>query len=206
MVRMDRVEIIFLVVLIPSVILHEISHGLVASGFGDDTAKRAGRLSLNPTVHIDPFGTLLLPAMLALSGAPFLFGYAKPVPVRVDRLRNPRVHGLLVSLAGPATNFLLAVGCLLVYVVARPPVDSTFWWVLALGTIGNIGLGIFNLIPMPPLDGSAVIEFLLPRRFLGSWYQLRRYSILLVFALLLFGRGLLDPVFGWAVDVWASVQ
>jgi Zn-dependent protease len=203
---MDRVELIFLMVLIPSVILHEIAHGLVASGFGDDTAKRAGRLSLNPAVHVDPFGTLLLPAMLALSGAPFLFGYAKPVPVRVDRLRNPRVHSLVVSLAGPATNFLLAAACLVVYVAARPPVDSTFWWVLALGTIGNIGLGVFNLLPMPPLDGSAVIEFLLPRRLLGSWYRLRRYSIVLVFALLLFGRGLLDPLFEWAVDVWASVQ
>jgi Zn-dependent protease len=204
--RVDRVEVIFLIVLVPSVILHEISHGVVASRFGDDTARRAGRLTLNPVAHIDPFGTLLLPAMLALSGAPFLFGYAKPVPVRVDRLRNPRLHSLLVSLAGPATNFALAAFCLLVYVTTRPEVDTTAWWVLALGTIGNIGLGIFNLIPMPPLDGSAVIEFVLPRRLLGSWYRLRRYSLLLVFALLLFGRGLLDPVFGWAVDVWTSVQ
>src|SRR5204863_3154976 len=102
-------EIIFVLVLIPSVILHEIMHGVVALAFGDDTAKRAGRLTLNPIPHIDPVGSVALPLLLAVAGAP-IFGWAKPVPVNPRQLRNPRQQSLLVSLAGPATNIALAIG------------------------------------------------------------------------------------------------
>src|SRR5687767_1414831 len=105
---MSRDQIIFFAVLVPSVILHEISHGAVALVFGDDTAHKAGRLSLNPIRHIDPFGTIILPAMMVLTTGS-AFGYAKPVPVNVRRLRNPRNHGLLVSLVGPAVNIVIAL-------------------------------------------------------------------------------------------------
>src|SRR4051812_37297390 len=115
----SRTNWLFLAVLVPSVILHEVSHGAVAYVFGDDTAKRAGRLTLNPIRHIDPFGTVILPAMLVLAGAP-AFGYAKPVPVNVRRLRRPRDHGLLVSLAGPATNLALVALATVLYRAGRP--------------------------------------------------------------------------------------
>src|SRR2546423_4511052 len=105
---MSQTTVLLLAVLIPSVMLHEISHGAVALAFGDDTAKRAGRLTLNPIAHVDPFGTVILPLMLALSGAG-MFGWAKPVPVDPSRLRNPRQQALLVSLAGPVTNIALAL-------------------------------------------------------------------------------------------------
>src|SRR6185503_10256514 len=106
---MDRVTVIFFVALVASIILHEISHGVVANWFGDDTAKRAGRLTLNPVPHLDPFGSVILPAMAALAGVPVL-AWAKPVPVNPNQLREPRRHMLYVSLAGPATNMLLCVG------------------------------------------------------------------------------------------------
>src|SRR5437762_6215828 len=106
--HIDRVTVLYFVALVAAVILHEISHGAVALAFGDDTAKRAGRLTLNPLAHVDPFGTVILPALLIFAGVP-AFGYAKPVPVDLRKLRNPRQQGLLVSLAGPATNIALAV-------------------------------------------------------------------------------------------------
>src|SRR3954447_27007803 len=105
---MTHDHIVFFAMLFPSIILHEVSHGYVANLFGDDTAKRAGRLTLNPIAHIDPFGTVLLPLLLSLSGVG-AFGYAKPVPVNVRKLRDPRQHSLYVSLAGPATNIAIAV-------------------------------------------------------------------------------------------------
>src|SRR5207237_10455946 len=107
-VHLERFDIVFFAVLIPSVILHEVSHGWVALAFGDDTAKRAGRLTLNPIAHVDPFGTIILPLLLSLSGIG-AFGYAKPVPVNPRNLRNPRQHSLYVSLAGPLTNITLAL-------------------------------------------------------------------------------------------------
>src|SRR5438477_12764256 len=117
--HLSRNTLLFLLALVPSVILHEVSHGAVALVFGDDTAKRAGRLTLNPLRHVDPFGTLILPAILVLAGAA-PFGYAKPVPVNVGRLRRPRDHGLLVSLAGPATNLTLVALATVVWRAARP--------------------------------------------------------------------------------------
>jgi Zn-dependent protease len=196
---------ILIAVVVPSVILHEVSHGAVANHFGDDTAKRAGRLTLNPIAHVDPFGTLLLPLLLSLSGVG-AFGYAKPVPVNVRRLRNPRQHSLYVSLAGPATNFLLA----LVAIVALrawypdearfaavfgapdllPVVPRALFW---FGFV-NVLLGVFNLLPIPPLDGSALIERVLPTSWWPNWLKFRQwgFGILLV---LLFFTDVLDRVF-----------
>jgi Zn-dependent protease len=193
--------IIMLVVLVPSVILHEIAHAYTANALGDNTAARAGRLSLNPIRHIDPVGTLAVPLILALA-APFIIAWAKPVPVVASRLRSPRVHSLLVALAGPTTNFAIAGLAIGTYQVLRPDEQGVLWAGLALLTIVNIVLGVFNLLPIPPLDGSAIIEFLLPRRMLDGWYRVRSFSFILLFGFMIFGRDLLSPVFEWALDLW----
>ncbi len=191
-----REALIFFGCLVVAVILHEISHGVVANWFGDDTAKRAGRLTLNPIPHIDPFGSIVLPAMGALTGLPVI-GFAKPVPVNPARLRRPRRDLVFVSLAGPFTNFLL---CFLFALVARWMVDQgrgiggtfdastgdllleiVFYFALI-----NLLLGLFNLLPIPPLDGSALIERVLPADWLPHWYRFRPYGILVLFALVFF--------------------
>jgi Zn-dependent protease len=200
-------------VIVPSIILHEVSHGWAALAFGDDTAKRAGRLTLNPVAHVDPFGTILLPVVLAISGFG-VFGYAKPVPVNVRRLRDPRQHSLYVSLAGPATNLLIAVLAALVLRVTASVVvagDSlvldegmTVEIVFYLGFL-NVLLALFNLLPIPPLDGSALIERALPARWLPAYYRFRPYSMFLLLFILLFvnraGEWILRP----AIWVWRSL-
>jgi len=178
----SRTNGLFLAVLVPSVILHEVSHGAVAYVFGDDTAKRAGRLTLNPIRHIDPFGTVILPAMLVLAGAP-AFGYAKPVPVNVRRLRRPRDHGLLVSLAGPVTNLALVALATVLYRAGRPH-GTALDLVLLLGE-ANLLLALFNLLPLPPLDGSAIVERMLPAEWWPGWLKLRQYAMPLLLLLLL---------------------
>lgn len=199
--------VVLLAVAIPSVILHEVSHGWAALRLGDDTAQRKGRLTLNPIAHIDPVGTILLPALLAASGLGVI-GYAKPVPVNVRRLRRPRDHAVLVALAGPATNLVLAllaaVAVRLLGGIDQPEVGDIRWdapLVLSIFGITNVLLALFNLLPVPPLDGSAVVERALPARWLPRWYQLRRYSMLVLLALFLFagvGDLIVDPAF----EVW----
>lgn len=196
---MSRI-VLFVVILIPSVILHEVAHGLAALAFGDDTAKQAGRLTLNPVPHIDPFGTLLLPAILAFSGAG-VFGWAKPVPVNPYRMRRPRDHGLLVSLAGPATNIVLALlaAFALRTLTLSPNLEEIF---LDFGVV-NVILAAFNLLPVPPLDGSALVERILPRQWLPGWLKLRQYSMGIVVVLVLLLPGVLGPVFRFALSLWS---
>ena len=212
-------SLVFFGAFIPAVILHEVSHGVVALWFGDDTAKRAGRLTLNPLKHIDPFGSIILPAILAVTGAPVL-GWAKPVPVSVNRLRHPRNDSVLVSLAGPATNIILAVVAgfglheLLLHAWKLPtqpcgvflcyaPVSQ---WALVeqivfeFGIV-NILLAAFNLIPIPPLDGSALIERLLPASALPGYYRIRMGFLVVVLVLVLFDQSLLSRVLG-NVENW----
>lgn len=190
-------SLIFFAVLIPSIILHEVSHGWVANAFGDDTAKQAGRLTLNPVAHVDPWGSVLLPALMVLTvGA--AFGYAKPVPVNQRRMRSPRNHGLLVALAGPFTNIVLAVLAAGVFRALDLNATDTLarTIVLSFGA-ANVILAVFNLIPLPPLDGSAVIERVLPARLWPGYLRIRQYSfgllILLVFVAPL--DGLFEPAF-----------
>ena len=201
-----------LAVLVPSVILHEVSHGFVANLFGDDTAKRAGRLTLNPLPHIDPFGTVILPLILSLSGFG-AFGFAKPVPVTVGRLRNPRQHSLYVSLVGPAVNIVLAVAAaiaLRVFFTVETPVgrfveDTPAADVLVSLGIINVILAAFNLIPLPPLDGSAVVERLLPATWWPTWLKIRQYSMGVLILVVLLVPGLLSRVFEPAIDLWANL-
>ncbi len=213
--RIDRFEIIYFCVLIPSIILHEISHGVIALAFGDDTAKRAGRLTLNPVKHIDPVGTLLVPAVLSLSGLG-AYGWAKPVPVNTSRLRHPRNETVLVSLVGPLTNFILAALCGVVFVAITPLVIRRFDWaggyypptlvkqIFFIAGIANIILGVFNLIPCPPLDGASVLERFIPARSLPEYYRLQPFLMFLPFILILLFRNewadLIDHVINW----WAG--
>jgi Zn-dependent protease len=200
---MDRETLVFFVALVASIILHEISHGVVALWFGDDTAKRAGRLTLNPVPHIDPFGSIILPALGALAHVPVI-GWAKPVPVNPNRLRSRR-DMLLVSLAGPATNLsLMLVAAVVARVLFKPAFypsgltlqDLTLPVLVALIFAQvNLFLGVLNLLPIPPLDGSALLERVLPREWLPRWYSFRPYGILVLFALVFYvGLGpVLDP-------------
>ncbi|MFC1517215.1 site-2 protease family protein [Candidatus Margulisiibacteriota bacterium] len=179
--------IIGLAVLLFSIIAHELAHGYMAYYLGDPTAKMQGRLSWNPLVHIDPFGSILLPAMLVLTGSPVLFGWAKPVPVNPNNLENPRQGMMYVGAAGPMANFVLAGSAsILLHIV--PGVHATvFGVILQLLVIYNIILPVFNLIPIPPLDGSRVVSGLLPYKYARQYDKLEPYGIAIVFALLYFG-------------------
>jgi len=166
--------------------LHEAAHGFAAYRLGDDTAYQRGRVTLNPLRHIDPFGTVILPAMLLLAHSPFMFGYAKPVPVNFARLHHPRRDMILVAAAGPAMNILLALICaLLVHVVNFLPPAAALWVgsTLFLAVVLNLVLAVFNMIPLPPLDGGRVAVGLLPRALGLRLARLERFGmvILLVF-------------------------
>jgi Zn-dependent protease len=206
--------LVFFAAFIPSVILHEVSHGALALVFGDDTAKRAGRLTLNPVPHIDPFGTIILPALMLLVG----FGaiaYAKPVPVNPGRMRHPRNESLLVSLVGPAVNIVLAVAAALAFRVVvgttAIPLDShgfpqqTVPKVLLIFGFVNVILAVFNLIPIPPLDGSAVVERVLPRSWWPGYLRIRQFSLPLVLLLVLLAPQVLSRIFDPALNLWSRL-
>jgi Zn-dependent protease len=192
-------RLVFFGCLFLAIILHEISHGVVALAFGDDTAKRAGRLTLNPIPHIDPFGSIILPAMLTITGFG-AFGWAKPVPVNPRNLRHPRREMLFVGLAGPCSNFvLMAVSAVAARAafgaytggaerIADLPLTIQ---VLLFFALANLILGLFNLLPIPPLDGSSLIERVLPHDWLPAWYRFRPYGILVLLLV-----GLSTNVFG----------
>jgi Zn-dependent protease len=177
---MQAEDIVFFGCLLVAVILHEISHGVVALFYGDDTAKRAGRLTLNPIPHIDPLGSIILPAFAVLTGAPFI-GWAKPVPVNPAKLRNPRRQMLYVGLVGPFTNFaLMAVAAVAARTMSSGGgVDLRF--VCVAFALVNLFLGIFNLLPIPPLDGSSLIERFLPHSWMPTWWKIRPFGFLILF-------------------------
>ena len=201
--HLSRSTWIRLAVLVPAIILHEVSHGVVALAFGDDTAKKAGRLTLNPIAHVDPVGSIALPLLLAVAGAP-VFGWAKPVPVNPRNLRHPRQETLLVSLAGPATNIVLAIGAAGVLRTATHsslPIDVA----LQFGII-NVVLATFNLIPIPPLDGSAIIERFLPANWWPGWLRLRQYSFAILFLLVFLLPGnYLGRLFDFSLNLWGHL-
>jgi Zn-dependent protease len=174
--------------LIIAITFHEAAHGFVAHHFGDNTAWDRGRVSFNPLRHIDPFGTLIMPAILLLSHSPFLFGYAKPVPVNFRALRNPRIDMVWVALAGPATNIVLALAAALAFHgVNYLPADAAQWVAdnLKNALVINVVLAIFNMLPIPPLDGGRVAVGLLPDVLAVPLSRLEPYGMLILIGILI---------------------
>jgi Zn-dependent protease len=193
--------------LIIAITFHEAAHGFVAHHFGDNTAWDRGRVSFNPLRHIDPFGTLILPAVLLLSHSPFLFGYAKPVPVNFRALRHPRIDMVWVALAGPATNIALAlVAAAAFHLLAFAPANAAQWIAdnLKNALVINVVLAIFNMLPIPPLDGGRVAVGLLPNALAVPLSRLEPYGMLILIGALIL-LPLLGSQLGLNLDVISAI-
>lgn len=192
--------------LLLAITLHEAAHGYVASMLGDDTAKVQGRVSLNPFRHVDPFGTIVLPLLLFVMRAPFLFGYAKPVPVNATRLRDPRYGMVWVALAGPGINVAMAIAAgFLLHLTVMLPGAVQDWFALNMvhAIQINLLLALFNMLPIPPLDGGRVAVGLLPRALALPLARTERYGMLILLGLL-FVLPMLGGLVGqnWSIFAW----
>lgn len=190
--------IISILVFLLAVVAHEVAHGFAAYSMGDSTAKDAGRLTLNPIAHVDPVGTVVLPALLIIAHSPVLFGWAKPVPVNPRNFRNPRKGMFITSLAGPFANFGLAALTAVILKTGIAAPNSVLWTFLLYGVIINLILGVFNLLPVPPLDGANMLFSVLPREAYGYFMRIERYGFLILIGLLylgLFDRVILPVVY-----------
>ena len=195
--------LIYIIPLLFAITLHEAAHGWIASKFGDHTARMMGRVTLDPTKHIDPIGTIAIPLVLLLSSSGFIFGWAKPVPINFNALRNGKNGMIWVALAGPGANIVMAVCWLFVMIIA---ININIAVLIEMGRVGilvNCVLAVFNLLPIPPLDGSRVISALLPNRLAYQYNQLEQYGLYILLGLMFLGgfnylvRPWVELILGW---------
>ncbi len=183
-------SIIMIICFIPAIIVHEVAHGFVAWKLGDPTAKNRGRLSLNPLKHVDPFGTVILPLLLFIAGGP-IFGYAKPVPYNPAFFKDIRKGELYTGLAGPASNFIMGTVAALIAIVLLTPgfiQGEVYYWIFIVCyyfSMVNFCLMFFNLLPIPPLDGSSIIAVFLSDRALRKYYSIQQYALPVLMILLI---------------------
>ena len=195
--------LIYIIPLLFAITLHEAAHGWVASKLGDHTARMMGRVTLDPTKHIDPIGTIAIPLVLLISSSGFIFGWAKPVPINFNALRNGKNGMIWVALAGPGANIVMAVCWLFIMIIA---INMNIAVLIEMGRIGilvNCVLAVFNLLPIPPLDGSRVISALLPNRLAYQYNQLEQYGLYILLGLMFLGgfnylvRPWVELILGW---------
>jgi len=193
-----------IIILVFSVVVHEVSHGFVADKLGDPTARQLGRLTLNPLKHLDPFGSVILPLLLAMLPTGIVFGWAKPVPYNPANLKNPERDGALIAAAGPISNIGIAVIFAIIFRAIHAFGGSGTELLLALLSfviLINILLAIFNLVPIPPLDGSKVLFAFLPFQAIKTRTFLEQYGFLILLAFIFFGFRLIIPVIYWIYNV-----
>ena len=191
--------LIYIIPLLFAITLHEAAHGWVASKLGDHTARMMGRVTLDPTKHIDPIGTIAIPLVLLLSSSGFIFGWAKPVPINFNALRNGKSGMIWVALAGPGANIVMAICWLFVMIIA---IKMNITVLIEMGRVGilvNCVLAVFNLLPIPPLDGSRVISALLPNRLAYQYNQLEQYGLYILLGLMFLGG------FNYLVRPWVEL-
>lgn len=193
-------NLIFIIVLIISIVIHEVAHGWAAHKLGDPTARLQGRLSLNPLVHLDWIGSVILPGLLIITGAPFVLGWAKPVPFNPGYFKNPRWDSVKVALAGPISNILLATLGSIFLVVIPFGIGGTMF--LTSFIIVNIVLAVFNMLPIPPLDGHHVLFALIPNRYHQVKDFLTRYSLVILLVFIMYGWHLIAPVINTLISLF----
>ena len=193
---MDATNAIFyVIILVMSIVIHEVSHGFMAEYFGDDTARNAGRLTLNPFPHLDLFGSILLPAVLVLTHSPFLFGWAKPVPYNPNNLSNKKWGTIAVAAAGVLVNLLIAVIFgIIIRFSSGIALQSNFYFITSVIVIVNLALAIFNLVPIPPLDGSKILFSFLPEKAFSFILAYEQYSLILLLVFIVFFSPYLAPI------------
>jgi len=187
--------VFYIAILIMSIVIHEVSHGFMAEHFGDNTARNAGRLTMNPLKHLDLFGSIILPVVLILSQAGFLFGWAKPVPYNPNNLRDRKWGTVWVAAAGILSNFLIAIVFgLIIRLVSGMALPPGFYFITSAIVIVNLALGIFNLVPIPPLDGSKILFSFLPERAFNFILAYEQYSLILLLVFIVFFSDYLYPI------------
>jgi Zn-dependent protease len=205
MVNIDIVYIlVVLAIILVSMTLHEAMHGFMAYFLGDDTAKREGRLTLNPIKHIDPFLTILLPLFLALAHQP-IFGGAKPVPFNPDRVKYDEWGAALVAIAGPLTNLVIAFVLFGIYVLIGMPSSGTIALILTTGVMVNLGFFVFNIIPIPPLDGSRVLYALAPEFARRGMEVIERYGIVVIFLIVMLASSFISTYMIAAINFFVGL-